>query len=508
MATIFLARTSGTAGFEKLVVLKCILPVLARDDGFVAMFLDEARIAAKLRHANIADVIDVGHEGDTYFFAMEYVPGQNARAVRIEARQRGLPIPLEVSLAIVIGTASALGYASDGPLGIVHRDVSPTNVIVGYEGAIKLVDFGIARATMRRGKTRTGMRKGKAPYMSPEQCRGMALDRRSDLFSLGTMLYELTCGTRPFHGATDFEVMDAIVHGHILPPSTIVPGYPRGLEQIVMRLLADSPDDRYQSALPLLEDLDALVVASGMLASSQVVARYMNELFGESADTITEMPPARATREYPTGKPPASLLADEEPTVAFGQHLWTPELLSNVRRPKRQSTQPPPGDEATSLDPVPAFDPIDARGGEMLDELDAFAPPAESSEQRALRRITTLMQHAMASLVDGDPDRAVTAVELALEEDLHVPATQHALQSHVGTIVASYEALLEDPYRTLELARTLPELVPTRMEPRTRLLLPFIDGRATIAQIVERSGMQRLEAYHHLCQLLLRGVVR
>jgi eukaryotic-like serine/threonine-protein kinase len=247
MATIYLARVSGTAGFEKLCVLKCILPGLARDRGFVTMFLDEARIAATLRHSNIADVFDLGVEDGTYFFAMEYVHGQNARVVRIESKARQLPIPLEVSLAIVAGTASALSYAHDrtnaeGPLNLVHRDVSPSNVIVSYEGAVKLVDFGIARATLRRGaRTRTGLKRGKAPYMSPEQCRGEPMDKRSDLFSLGTMLYELTAGQRPFLGNSDFEVMEAIVTCAPEPPTLLVHDYPHRLEEIVMRLLARSP---------------------------------------------------------------------------------------------------------------------------------------------------------------------------------------------------------------------------------------------------------------------------
>ncbi|HEY5949054.1 MAG TPA: serine/threonine-protein kinase, partial [Kofleriaceae bacterium] len=250
MATIYLARVSGTAGFEKLVVLKCILPGLARDRAFVTMFLDEARLAATLRHSNIADVFDVGVEDGTYFFAMEYIHGHNARSVRIEAKQRQIAIPLEVSLAIVAGTAAALGYAhsrssSEGPLHLVHRDVSPSNVIVSYEGAVKLVDFGIARANLRRGaRTRTGLKRGKAPYMAPEQCRGETIDNRSDLFSLGTMLYELTAGQRPFLGNSDFEVMESIVTCEPEPPSMLVRDYPPRLEEIVMRLLARSPQGR------------------------------------------------------------------------------------------------------------------------------------------------------------------------------------------------------------------------------------------------------------------------
>ncbi|HEY6037421.1 MAG TPA: serine/threonine-protein kinase, partial [Kofleriaceae bacterium] len=194
LAELYLARLPGTAGFEKLVVVKRIRPEVAHDRAALAMFLDEARLAATLHHSNIAEVIDVDMADGSYFFAMEYVAGRDARAVLAKL---GGPLPLPVALAIASGVASALAYAHartgpEGPLRIVHRDVAPGNILVSYDGAVKLVDFGIARATSRTAKTLTGVLRGKVPYMSPEQCLGKTLDRRSDLFSLGTVLYELT----------------------------------------------------------------------------------------------------------------------------------------------------------------------------------------------------------------------------------------------------------------------------------------------------------------------------
>ena len=195
MAEIYLARIRGTAGFEKLVVLKRILPNVAEDPTFVHMFLDEARLAATLQHPNIADVYDVGDADGVYFFTMEYVHGQDVRAIKIASRKSGEPVPVAIALAIVYGIASALDYAHtrkgpDGlPLGLVHRDVSTSNILVSYDGAVKLVDFGIARAAGAQHKTLTGTLKGKIPYMSPEQCKGLPLDARSDLFSLGVVLY-------------------------------------------------------------------------------------------------------------------------------------------------------------------------------------------------------------------------------------------------------------------------------------------------------------------------------
>jgi serine/threonine protein kinase len=542
MATIYLARASGEAGFEKLVVLKCILPGLARDRGFVSMFLDEARIAATLRHSNIADVFDVGVEDGTYFFAMEYVHGQNARVVRIESKARQFAIPLEVSLAIIANTAAALAYAhdrssSEGPLNLVHRDVSPSNVIVSYEGAVKLVDFGIARATLRGGsRTRTGLKRGKAPYMSPEQCRGEPTDKRSDLFSLGTMLYELTAGQRPFLGNSDFEVMEAIVTCAPEPPSLLVHDYPRRLEEIVMRLLARSPQARYQNAGALLEDLEGFTSDRGMLTSSYIVAKYMHDLFGDHAttkierDTLTELLSSHTdTREYPEGRPPTGVMAtlsqqqhaaDEEPTAAFkrAEQLWSVDLAVKVRSPKRTGSAPiavgeehsqtSPFHEPTRQDLVLPFDPIHARSEEILEHLDDDAPPRESPQARAYRRVETLLHHALAYAGMDELDKAVTAVELALDEEPRSDAVHDLLQRHVDTIVSVYEGMLEDPYRMPTLVRPMHELIPVHIEPRARLLLPLLDGQTSIRDVIARSGMQRLEVYHHLCQFLLRGIIR
>ena len=195
MAEIFLARIRKMTGFQKMVVIKRILPQLAQNTEFVEMFLDEARIAATLEHPSIVQTYDVGVLDENFFIAMEYLHGEDVRSVMRMLRNRNLKLPIEVALHIVISACAGLHYAHekvgfDGhPLEIVHRDVSPQNIIVTYEGGVKLLDFGIAKASNRLRETRFGTLKGKVPYMSPEQCRGEPLDRRSDIFSLGIMLY-------------------------------------------------------------------------------------------------------------------------------------------------------------------------------------------------------------------------------------------------------------------------------------------------------------------------------
>jgi serine/threonine protein kinase len=290
MAELYIARVRGVAGFEKTVVLKRILPQVATDGGVVQMFLDEARLAATLQHPNIADVYDVGEVDGSPFFTMEYVHGQDVRSIRSATRKRGEVLPLAMALAIVHGTASALDYAHErtgpdgGSLGLVHRDVSPSNIIVSYDGAIKLLDFGIARAASNRHRTQVGSLKGKTPYMSPEQCRAQSLDRRSDLFSLGVVLFELTVGRRPFRGDSDFEIMEQIVLGGAPAPSSIVAGYPEALEVIVMRLLARRPDDRYQTAEELIHDLEELIAAHQLWVSPKMLGKYMRLLFAERVE--------------------------------------------------------------------------------------------------------------------------------------------------------------------------------------------------------------------------------
>jgi serine/threonine protein kinase len=287
MAEIYLARVRGTAGFEKLVVLKRILPNVAEDPAFVQMFLDEARLAATLHHPNIADVYDVGEDDGTFFFTMEFIHGQDARTIQLVTRKRGERIPLEVALAIIDGTAAALDYAHEktgpdgAPLGLVHRDVSSNNVLVSHDGAVKLVDFGIARANSQQHKTQTGTLKGKIPYMSPEQCRGLPIDRRSDLFSLGVLLYELTVGHRPFRGEADFAIMDAIVSHGAKPPTQVVSSYPPQLEAIVMKLLERAPSDRYQTGEQLLGDLHELMARHRLWAPPRVLGKHMRSLFGD-----------------------------------------------------------------------------------------------------------------------------------------------------------------------------------------------------------------------------------
>ena len=292
MAEIFLARAQAIHGFEKQVVLKRILPQHASSDDFIRMFLAEARLAATLHHPNIVQVYDIGEEAGTYFFTMEYIQGQDLRRLVRAARRKQTPIPLAHILHIIMGMAGGLHHAhekvgSDGrPLGIVHRDVSPSNVLVTYEGDVKVVDFGIAKAAAAQVSTIAGTLKGKIPYMSPEQCRGEAVDRRSDIFSIGTLLWELTTGKRLFAGDNEFAILNRVAKADVPPPSSVRPEYPPELEAIVMRALSVDPENRYATAIDLQIDLEDFAREARLPVSSARMGRFMRNLFDEEIKAV------------------------------------------------------------------------------------------------------------------------------------------------------------------------------------------------------------------------------
>jgi serine/threonine-protein kinase len=306
MAEIFLARNASGAGIERYVVLKRVLRHKANDENFVHMFLDEARLAAQLQHPNIAQVYDTGVLGDSYFFTMEYVHGETVREILHRTYAQKLSIPISAVLTIAAAAASGLHHAHerkgmDGkPLGIVHRDVSPSNLMVSFEGNVKIVDFGVAKATHRRTETQSGTVKGKIAYLSPEQCRGRAIDRRSDLFSLGIVMWEMLVGDRLYKHGTDYETMEAIVLTSAPRPSTRRGGIPPELDEIVDKLLSRDPDKRFQTADEVLEALERAAVRVGVPLSATALGRFVRELFGPRPEPWIEMQERDAQPEIVT----------------------------------------------------------------------------------------------------------------------------------------------------------------------------------------------------------------
>ncbi len=285
MGELFIARMAGAAGWEKRVVIKRLLPHLSDDPEFLDRFLDEARIAVNLTHGNIVPVFELGEVNGQYFIAMEHIDGWDLRTAIRAARQAGEPWPLEAALFAGVQAARGLAYAhsrtdeSGQPLRIVHRDISPANLLLSRDGEVKIVDFGIASARSRMGSTQTGQVRGKVAYMSPEQAAGVSVDNRSDVFSLGVVIYELLSGRRPFDGETDAEILAALRSGNYPPLQKLRPTIPDRVADVVERALVDDVAERWQSADDFeLALADALNELSGAYSPRPLVA-WLKQLF-------------------------------------------------------------------------------------------------------------------------------------------------------------------------------------------------------------------------------------
>jgi tRNA A-37 threonylcarbamoyl transferase component Bud32 len=283
MAEIFLAVQRGVEGFQKQVVLKRILPSLAAEPSFVRMLLDEAHIASTLSHGNLVQVLDLRHSGAEYFLVLEFVDGWSLEQVRRRAQKAKLKLPLPLALGIVSALCRALAYVHtrtrDGqPLGIVHRDVTPQNVLLSAEGEVKLADFGIAKAVGKREKSATGIIKGKFAYMSPEQAAGEELDHRSDLFSVGTVLYLLTTGRKPFDGATDLDVIMQVRKGRYEKPSAFVRDFNPDVERLIARALRVNRNTRWQTAQQMGDRVDAILNKLGQPGGPTALKRWLESL--------------------------------------------------------------------------------------------------------------------------------------------------------------------------------------------------------------------------------------
>lgn len=305
MAEIFLASVEGEAGFHRKVIIKKILPHHAGEAEFVRRLVDEGLLAARLHHGNIVQVLDLGKLGADYFIAMEFVDGVDLRNVLTMAEARKAAVPVHIAVHILWQVARALSYAHDKtsskgePLKIVHRDVSPANVFVSWEGSVKLGDFGIAKASQRlSSQTMTGVLQGKFPYMSPEQADGGGLDQRSDIFSFGCMAYELVTGRRPFLGDSDLQVLARIREGTFAPLRSVRPDLPEELEQVIHACLKKDPAQRYVRGEPLERALAGLMQKRRFVVTERDLAAFLTDLYGADkrslASEMDEAPPADA----------------------------------------------------------------------------------------------------------------------------------------------------------------------------------------------------------------------
>jgi serine/threonine protein kinase len=421
MAEVFKAKAFGVEGFERLVALKRILPNIAEDEEFIAMFIDEAKISVQLQHANIAQIFDLGKVEDSFFIALEYVNGKDLRAIFDRSRQRGEVMPISQSAYIVMQVCEGLDYAHNKrdaqgrELHLIHRDISPQNVLIGYDGEIKLIDFGIAKAAGKASKTQAGILKGKFGYMSPEQVRGLPIDRRSDVFAVGIVLYELLTSERLFVGESDFSTLEKVRNVEILPPSSYNRKIPPELERIALKALAKDPEDRYQNAIDLHDDLQAFLYSVGEIYSRKDLSAWMKKNFAveieedaaklevfravaapAAASEAAPPPPKRAVASMGSSvaarapTPPAPALKD----IAPADMGWDDEELDTQIFDKDHGGSP--AEPASKLDSQQLFFQEDG------DRTVASEPPPD------MLRAATAPEHLVTPPPVAEPPRAKT----------------------------------------------------------------------------------------------------
>jgi serine/threonine-protein kinase len=326
MAEVLLGKILGPAGFEQPVVLKRILPHLAAEAAFKRMFVQEAQMIAHVRHPNVVRVFELVEEEQELFLIMEYLEGETAAGMQRRARAHDVAVPLSLAAYIVAGAAAGLHAAHEAtdldgrPQRLVHRDVSPQNIFVTYGGEVKVIDFGIAKAADHVARTSLVGIKGKFSYMSPEQTRGEPLDQRSDVFSLGIVLYELTVGRRLFARANAEKTLRSVCDEPIVAPTELEPRYPRSLERICMKALERDPELRYRTALDMRRDiLEALRELHGGPAPEEDLSRLMRQLFPDRIEEKNAMLRSVQAGQEPAQLPPADADAEVRiPTVAEG----------------------------------------------------------------------------------------------------------------------------------------------------------------------------------------------
>jgi serine/threonine protein kinase len=290
MAEVFLAKFFGAEGFARLLAIKRILPNMADDDEFINMFVDEARIAVQLSHANIVQISELGKYENQYYIAMEYVPGKDLRQILDVYRKKKETLPIPAAAFIASKICEGLDYAhrktdpTGKPLNLIHRDVSPQNILVSFEGAAKVTDFGIAKAEDRASKTQAGVLKGKFGYMSPEQVRGLDIDQRSDVFAVGILLYEMVTGKRLFIGESDFSTLEKVRNAEVIPPTQHNPSIPEALEKVMLKALAREQADRYTWASDLADDLQQFLIEDNTIFNAKKLAALLKANFAEDIE--------------------------------------------------------------------------------------------------------------------------------------------------------------------------------------------------------------------------------
>ncbi|MFH1130637.1 MAG: serine/threonine-protein kinase [Pseudomonadota bacterium] len=444
MGELYLAERQGLAGFTKQLVVKRIRPALAHDPEFVDMFLNEGRIAALINHPNVVHIYELGEVDGVYFLAMEYVPGKNLTTI---LKKLGGPLELPHAIHIVLQVCEGLAFAHEAKdnsgrsLELVHRDVSPPNVIVGYYGSVKLTDFGIAKV-VRTKQTATGVLKGKFAYLSPEQARGKGVDRRSDIYSLGLLLFETTVGVRAIPEGDEAEVLYWSANARVRSASEILPDYPSELEGIFKKATAISPEDRYQRVEHLREDLLAFQIENDMVMDPIRLSNMMEGLFPEEVLSEAKFGPRALDETWSSnGKDMSTAGLDETPEGDLVKLPRSRSALTLVaEEPGTPSVLAPPREGAATIESSPTAETLSDStdfGEAETQRLHKDGTEAHTENLNdAFERVDTEAFIETQSIDEGDEETvSETGFDLLEEKATNVPSSRKGLPWIAGFAV-------------------------------------------------------------------------
>jgi eukaryotic-like serine/threonine-protein kinase len=393
MAEVFVAKAFGVEGFERILAIKKILPTMAEDEEFITMFIDEARISVQLNHPNVVHIHELGKHDDAYYIAMEYVPGKDLRTIIERYKKRRELMPTSMAAFIASKMCEGLDYAHrkkdarGQDLLIIHRDVSPQNILLSYEGELKIIDFGIAKAANRSQKTQAGILKGKFGYMSPEQVRGLPIDRRSDIFAVGVIFYELLTGEKLFVGESDFSTLEKVRAAEVPLPRKFNPNITPALEKVVLKALARETEDRYQWPSDLQEDLMKFLMTGDAFFSPKHLSTFMKDAFADDLVRENEKMERYSTVEKPDSPDPTGIMPAMK--SGTGRKPTAPQMpipgISKVPRNTGQNVviPPPSEEELAEMAPVEKTMIVSAAEAEAMKTsigISPFAKPAESKK--------------------------------------------------------------------------------------------------------------------------------
>jgi serine/threonine-protein kinase len=470
MGEVFFARQEGPAGFAKPAVVKRVLEHLAREGTFTQMFLNEARLAALLQHQNVVQIFELGEDKGRYFIAMEYVHGRNLRTIRRKLREGGREFPAAQLARIASQALAGLHYAhglkadTGAPMNIIHRDMSPDNVMVGFDGAVKVLDFGIAKATSGAPEvTRAGMVKGKFAYMSPEHLRAETLDARSDVWAVGVTLYELLASERPFNAPGETALVKQILTEEPRPLHELAPSVPKELSSIVHTALIKKREDRYQSAEEMASDLERFAAANGVRLTNSDTKTFMRELYGAEAD---ENPGLLTPNAEPFVHTPVSQASGQTDVsglytgarrsrpwllyigggTAFG--VFVAGVMSVITAPDAAPREPPQTEPPAAVAPARS-PPSDPKPDEPPEKVEAVDPKAEAGAGNAARSSATprdargkvdLRVLPWAEVFEGRRSLGVTPMA-----PLELAAGAHTLTLRNGDLKVTREVVVKVP---------------------------------------------------------------